>query len=154
MISRIKATKPLKMNVRGYMRIVEVIITLVLLFTYTALVVSRNPPIPQSVKNTRVLTRHAVDLKNMVCNSDQDRKTITKGNPLGNINSSLFAVTPPDLAYQLVVMDPVTEAVTASTGFELPDLSDPGESTDVATASCIISTVWGTDKAVLQTWYK
>ena len=74
---------------KGYMRIVEVVITLVLLFSYSALVISRNPATPQSTKNTRILIRQAGDLKNMVCNSDRDRKRITKDLPLNTINTTL-----------------------------------------------------------------
>ncbi|MCK4327742.1 MAG: hypothetical protein KAW41_04665 [Candidatus Diapherotrites archaeon] len=120
---------------RGFMRILEVLIVLMLLFTLMTAIVKQNPPVQQT-RNIAVLQRYATDASNMLCNSDKARAIAMSGAAMAWISNSLTYSLPEDIQYSVIVVNITSGDIIKSTGASIP------EDTDIATASCQV-TRWG-----------
>ena len=117
---------------RGFIRTLEVLITITLMFMLLITLIKTTPPIPATEKNTLVLSRYAKDIKDMVCNSWRDRQLIIYGASLTPINNSINYAVPYDLKYRIAILNVTTLQVLDSTGYS------QASTTDIATAGCII----------------
>jgi len=133
------------------MRIVEVMLALILMLLLMTTLVQRNPLLPQSTKNTRVLQRYAEDMKNMVCNSEKDNILVLTADDLTSVNNSLKYVVPSGMKFNVQVFQD-DSILVKSQGFGLPDLASTKD--DVATASCLLGneTVY-LRTVVVHAWY-
>jgi hypothetical protein len=136
---------------KGFMRIVEVSIALILLLMLSTTLLQRDTPIPQSTKNTRMLQRYAEDMKNMICSSEKDNILLLTGDDLSYINQSLNYVSAPGMKFNVVVFQD-NDVIVKQVGYGLPDLAE--EKVDVATSSCMLSNeTQDMRTVVVQTWY-
>lgn len=119
---------------RGFMRIIEVLLVITLMFTLMTAIVKQNPPI-QHEKNIKILQRYALDASNMICNSRRARGIVMSGAPMSWINSSLAYVMPENIRYSAIVLNGAG-ATIKSTGYSLPS------GKEIATSSCSVSR-WG-----------
>ncbi len=87
---------------RGYLRIVEVILLLSVLFLVIMNMAQNKPGTVTNPSNPSVLVRYGKDLANMVCNSEKARRLVLVGNPYP-IYKDLVYVTPPDMGVRLIV---------------------------------------------------
>ncbi len=123
---------------RGYIRIVEAIMLLLVLFSLLVFIMRSGPTSHPNPSNPSTLIRYGKDLTNMVCNSDRARRLVLTGNILP-VYRDLVYVTPPEYNVRLVVNDtPVGP---------LPD------SENVVSYGCIVSDMFGNQKNVtVQVW--
>lgn len=119
---------------RGFMRIIEVLLVVTLMFTLMTAIVKQTPPV-QHEKNIMILQRYALDGANMICNSQRGRFIVISGAGMGWINSSMAYVMPENIKYSVLVLDSAGNIVK-STGYSLP------ADTETATSSCTVSR-WG-----------
>lgn len=119
---------------KGFMRIIETLLVVMLLFTLMSAVVGQNPPI-QHEKNIRVLQRYALDGANMICNSQRGRGIVMSAAAMTWINSSLNYVMPENIEFSVIVQNSAG-TILKSTGYTLP------ENMEIATSSCSVSR-WG-----------
>ena len=120
---------------KGFMRILEVLIVLMLLFTLMNAIVKQNPPVQQT-RNIAVMYRYATDAANMMCNSDRAIAIFMSGASMNWISRSLNYAFPEDIDYSLIVVNMTDESIMKSTGNSLPSEGD------IATSSCQV-TRWG-----------
>ena len=120
---------------RGFMRILEVLIVLMLLFTLMNAVVKQNPPVQQT-RNIAVMQRYAIDAANMMCNCDRAVGIFMSGASMNWVSQSLNYALPEDIRYSLIVVNMTDQSTIKSAGGTLP-----GEG-DIATSSCQV-TRWG-----------
>ncbi len=130
---------------RGFMRIIEVLLVITLMFTLMAAVVKQNPPIRHE-KGISMLQRYALDASSMVCNCQRARGIVGSEAPMAWINSSLAYVMPENMRYNVAVLDSAGNIVK-STGYALPS------NREIATSSCTVSR-WGSPphKVVVSIW--
>ncbi len=130
---------------KGFMRIIEALLVITLMFTLMTSIVKQQPPTITSTSNMKVLSRWSSDMRNMVCNSPQDNTLIFAGT-LDSINASFTYVSPPGLKYRLVVLDASDNYLT-ETGFVLESTNN------MASTGCVLTNGATTRKVVMQTWY-
>ena len=130
---------------RGFMRIIEVLLVVTLMFTLMTAIVKQNPPV-QHEKNIMMLQRYALDASNMICNSQKGRGIVGSSAPMVWINSSLAYVMPENIKYSAIVLDSAGGSVK-STGYALPS------GVETATSSCTVSR-WGSSPrtVVVRIW--
>ena len=134
---------------RGYMRIIEVLIVLTLMFTLLAGLVRTNPPQAASGGGNTMLTRHAEDIRSMVCSSPRDRNLVL-ALALGPINDSVGYALSEGVKYRISVVNATDRSdVLDWTGYALPG----DEDTDISTAGCVVSGMPGTKGVVVHTWF-
>ena len=133
---------------KGFMRIVETLLVIMLLFTLMTAIIRQVPPIEQA-KNIRVLQRNAMDCSNMICNSDRDVGIVMSAAAMTWINSSMNYVMPENLKFNVIVVNTTDDSTIKSTGYDMPTSYDM----DVATSSCTV-TRWGLDprQVVVRVW--
>ena len=131
---------------KGFMRILEVMIVLMLLFTLMAAIVKQNPP-TQQTRNIAVLQRYATDGSNMMCNSDKAVGIFMSAAAMAWVSNSLNYAMPEDIKYSIIVVNITSGNILKSAGSTLPDEGD------LATASCQV-TRWGLPprQVVVRTW--
>ena len=132
---------------RGFARILELVLVLVLLFALVTTVTQQIPPTPSTPENLEVLARYASDIRNMVCNSDRDRKLILSNSSLDTIEDAINYVAPADLNFRIVILDPASGSVIATLGDSLPT------GVSIVTSSCILTRGNIVRKVVVQTWH-
>ena len=136
---------------RGFMRIVEVTIALILMLAFMTTLLQQNTPLPQATKNTRVLQRYAEDMKNMICNSDKDSRLLLTFDPIDYINTSLNYVAPINMKFNVLVFHD-NDVLVREFGYGLPDLVQ--SPVDIATSSCLIGNETEYIRTVVvQAWY-
>ncbi|MFC2174393.1 hypothetical protein ACFLQ2_00800 [archaeon] len=131
---------------KGFMRILEVLIVIMLLFTLMTAVVKQNPPTSMAT-NLRVLQRHATDSSNMMCNCDRAVAIFMSAASMNWVTSTMTYALPEDIQYSLIVVNITSGDIIKSSGGNLP------ETGDIATASCSV-TRWGLPprQVVVRTW--
>lgn len=135
------------MNRRAFSRILELVLVLVLLFALvTTLTQAMNPP-PKTKENLQVLSRYSSDMKNMICNSRQDRETIIQNLSLSDINSSINYVKPKGLKHRIVVLNATDETIIQATN------PQPEQDITVMTSSCMIMKDNDELELVVMVWY-
>lgn len=126
---------------KGYLRIIEVIMLLGVLFLALASMVQYKPTITANPSNPLVLIRYAKDLSNMVCNSETARRMVLFGSAQPVYNDLVY-VTPPDMGVRLIVGGTVY-------GNEEPDQYN------LASYGCVVSSTPSLSKKVIvQVWRK
>ena len=133
---------------KGFMRIIETMLVIMLLFTLMSAIVKQVPSIEQA-KNIKILKRYATDGSNMVCNSDRSRGIVMSPAAMTWINSSMEYVMPENLKFNVIVVNTTDDSIIKSSGYDMPTSYD----SDVATASCTV-TRWGLDprQVVVRVW--
>ncbi len=123
---------------RGYIRIVEAILLLLVLFSLIVFIAGLGPTTPPNPSNPPTLVRYGKDLTNMVCNSERARRLILTGN-LVPIYQDLVYVTPPEYKIRLI-SDGAVVGETPSSG-------------NLVSYGCVISDMFGNQKNVtVQVW--
>ena len=131
---------------KGFMRIVEALIVLMLMFTLMTALVKQNPSI-QHAKNIQILQRYSLDASNMVCNSERARGIVMTPAAMVWINSSLRYSLPENLRYNVIVNNQAGNLIK-STGYTMPEGYQ-----NLATSSCTVSR-WGDPprEVVVRVW--
>jgi hypothetical protein len=140
---------------KGVLRIIEIVIVLVLMFTLIQTLVQYNPSYSTSTGNIRVLSRYAIDVKNMVCNNERDRVQAFSGSAMTSTNSSIVSAVPAQLRFRVYITSTTDGSVIKSFGYTEPDLGSAATVTDVAATSCVITSSTGADprNVVVHTWW-
>ncbi len=123
---------------RGYIRIVEAILLLIILFSLIIFIMQSGPTTQPNPSNPTTLIRYGKDLTNMVCNSDRARRFILIGN-LIPVYRDLVYVTPPEYQVRLVTDD--------------GSIGTTPNSSNVISQGCVVSDMFGNQKNVtVQVW--
>ncbi|GEM_PF-4388476 len=126
---------------RGYLRLVETILLLSVLFLVITNIVQNKPASMANPSNPITLVRYGKDLSNMVCNSEKARRLILYGSAYP-VYKDLVYVTPPDMGVRLIVDG-------TAYGSEEPDQYN------VVSLGCVVSNNAGLEKKVIvQVWRK
>ncbi len=80
---------------KGYIRIVEAMMLIIILISLVMFINQNQIIVPPNPSNPPTLLRYAIDLTNMVCNSDMNRQRILSGD-LASVYSDLVYTIPPE----------------------------------------------------------
>lgn len=134
---------------KGYMRIIEVLLVITLMFTLMVAVVSQNPPVQQA-KNIAVLQRYAADAAKMLCGSERGAAIMLGLGATGWINESLAYALPENLKFSAIAVEGGVVQDDRTTGYALPS------SGEIATSSCAVTGIVGglvvTRDVVVRVW--
>ncbi|MCD4740315.1 hypothetical protein K8R43_03935 [archaeon] len=136
-----------KIRNKGFSKILELVLVLVLLFSLVITVSQNIPPTTTSKHNLQVLSRYASDIRNMICNSERDRRIMIKNATMTTINQSINYIAPPDLKHRIVILNTTDDSLIQATGYPNPDEEN------LMTASCIIVDDETTIEAEVMVWY-
>ncbi len=87
---------------KGYIRILEAIMLIIILFSLMLFIMQNQIITPPNPSNPNTLARYSADLVNVVCNSEMDRERALSGD-LSDIYKDLVYMTPPDYKVRIVV---------------------------------------------------
>jgi len=118
---------------KGVIHIVEVLITIMLMFTLMSTLVRQNPPI-QGTGGMENLQRYATDGANMLCNCDRARNIVMSDSGMDWIEESMNYSMPENMGYKVTVLN-TAGSIIKDAGADLPT-----DNRNIATSSCTMST--------------